>query len=83
MNTASLVWGMLFGAIGVGSFINAVIAFLIKAAVVFFIIVKPFQALLARFYPPPPPGEPPVTEVQLLAEIRDQLKKNTSAAGAR
>jgi large conductance mechanosensitive channel len=71
------------GAIGIGSFINAVIAFLIKAAVVFFVIVKPFQALMNRFYPPPPAGAPPVTEVQLLTEIRDQLKKNASAAGAR
>jgi large conductance mechanosensitive channel len=71
------------GEIAIGNFINAVIAFLIKAAVVFFFIVKPFQALMARFYPPPPAGAPPVTEVQLLTEIRDQLKKNASAAGAR
>ncbi len=71
------------GEIGIGSFINAVISFLITAGVIYFIIVKPFQALMAKFYPPPPAGEPPVTEVQLLTEIRDQLKKNSSAAGAR
>jgi large conductance mechanosensitive channel len=71
------------GPIGIGSFITAVINFVIKAAIIFFVIVKPFQALMARFYPPPPAGAPPVTEVQLLTEIRDQLKKNASAAGAR
>lgn len=71
------------GEIAVGSFINSVISFLITAGVIYFVIVKPFQALMAKFYPPPPAGEPPVTEVQLLTEIRDQLKKNASAAGAR
>jgi large conductance mechanosensitive channel len=33
---------------GIGSFINAVIAFLIIAAVVFFLVVKPMNALLER-----------------------------------
>ena len=59
----------------IGNFINAVIAFVIKAAVVFFVIVKPFQALMARMYPPPPPGTPAVPpDIQLLTEIRDVLK---------
>ncbi|MEI9811210.1 MAG: large conductance mechanosensitive channel protein MscL [Acidobacteriota bacterium] len=73
------------GSVGIGAFINAVISFLIKAAVVYFLIVKPFQALMARMYPPPAPGEPPPpsAEVQLLTEIRDTLKKSASAAGAR
>ena len=68
------------GPVGAGNFLNAVIAFLIKAAVVYFIIVKPFQALLARINPPPAPGAPPPppADVQLLGEIRDLLK-----AGAR
>lgn len=34
--------------IGIGSFINAVIAFLIIALIVFFLIVKPMNALLDR-----------------------------------
>jgi large conductance mechanosensitive channel len=73
------------GPIGIGSFINAVVAFVITAAVVYFVIVKPFQAAMARLNPPPAPGAPPPPppEIQLLTEIRDQLKKNASAAGAR
>jgi large conductance mechanosensitive channel len=64
------------GPVGIGSFVNAVISFLIKAAVVYFVIVKPFQALLARLNPPPAPGEPPPppADVKLLTEIRDILK---------
>ena len=73
------------GEIGVGAFLNAVIAFVIKAAVVYFLIVKPFQAVMSRMYPPAKPGDPPPPppDIQLLTEIRDQLKKNASAAGAR
>lgn len=65
------------GAIGIGSFLNAIISFLIKAFVVYFVIVKPFSAMMARLNPAPPPGAPappPPTEV-LLGEIRDLLRK--------
>ena len=70
------------GPIGLGAFINAVISFLIKAAVVYFVIVKPFQALMERMNPPAKPGEPPPppADIQLLGEIRDLLKAR--AAGA-
>jgi large conductance mechanosensitive channel len=73
------------GDIGIGAFLNAVISFVIKAGVVYFVIVKPFQALMERINPAPPPGAPapPPPEVQLLTEIRDTLKKNAAAAGAR
>jgi large conductance mechanosensitive channel len=37
-----------------GVFINAVISFLIIAAVVFFFIVRPLNALMARMRPEPP-----------------------------
>jgi large conductance mechanosensitive channel len=64
------------GPIMIGNFINAVIAFLILAAVVYFVIVKPYATLMARLNPPPAPGAPPVPpDVQLLTEIRDLLKK--------
>lgn len=72
------------GQIGIGSFINAVINFLITAGVVYFVIVKPFQALMARMYPPPAPGDPPPSpEVVLLTDIRDTLKHNAASAGTR
>lgn len=65
------------GPILIGNFINAVIAFLILAAVVYFVIVKPYAALMARLNPPPAPGAPPPPppEIQLLTEIRDLLKR--------
>jgi large conductance mechanosensitive channel len=71
------------GPLALGAFLNAVIAFLIKALVVYFLIVKPFQAMMAKFYPPPAPGEPVVPEdVKLLKEIRDLLS-SAKSAGAR
>jgi large conductance mechanosensitive channel len=71
------------GPVGIGSFLNSVIAFLIKAAVVYFVIVVPFTKLVERLAPPPPPpppAGPPPTEVYL-QEIRDLLAKS-KAAGA-
>jgi len=68
---------VMLGPIGAGNFVNAVIAFVIKAAVVYYVIVKPFTALMARLNPPPAPGAPPPApaDVQLLTEIRDLLKR--------
>ena len=59
-----------------GLVINAIIAFLITAAVIFFVIVKPFNLLMARMKKADalePVG--PSAEVLLLTEIRDALKK--------
>lgn len=68
---------VLEGGIMIGNFLNAVVGFLILAAVVFFVIVKPANALMARMVkkedPGPPP--PPPADVVLLGEIRDLLKK--------
>jgi large conductance mechanosensitive channel len=65
------------GPIMVGNFINAVVAFLILAAVVFFVLVKPMNKFMASINKPPPPAPPapPAPEVLLLTEIRDLLKK--------
>lgn len=41
-----------------GSFINAALSFLIVAAVVFFLVVKPVNALMAHLRPEPPVGIP-------------------------
>jgi large conductance mechanosensitive channel len=40
----------------VGDFINAVISFVILAAIVYFIVVMPMQALMDRFKPEPEPS---------------------------
>ena len=68
---------MLEGGIMIGSFLNAVVAFLILAGVVFFLLVKPMNALMASMAKPaPPPEAPPMPEdILLLREIRDSLKK--------
>lgn len=62
-----------------GLVIGAIISFLITAAVVFFVIVKPMNKLMAltlknEAAAPPAPPAPSAQEV-LLAEIRDLLKK--------
>ncbi len=55
-----------------GSFVNSVINFLILAFVIF-LIVRQANRVLAKPEPEAPPAGP--TEVELLAEIRDALKK--------
>ena len=69
------------GPIAVGSLINAIVSFLITAFVVYFVIVKPVNAMNARLNPPPKPGDPPPPEdVRLLREIRDLLKGRSASA---
>jgi large conductance mechanosensitive channel len=60
-----------------GMIINATLGFLITAAVIFFIIVKPYNALMARMVKAEPAPAPagPSDEVKLLTEIRDALKR--------
>lgn len=64
----------------IGGIIGAVVSFLITAAVVFFVIIKPMNAMMARMKKheaapvPAPPPEPTATE-KLLTEIRDALQK--------
>lgn len=54
-----------------GAFMNAIIAFLILATVVYFAIVVPYTRLKERYFPSAPPGTP--QDIQLLTEIRDLL----------
>ncbi len=65
------------GPLGLGNFCNALFAFLILAAVVFFLVVKPMNALVrltrrGEGLAPTPPVPP--EDVQLLREIRDLLR---------
>ena len=57
-----------------GAFINALITFLIIAAVLFFLVVKPVNALLARHKRDDEEPAAPTPDVALLTEIRDLLK---------
>jgi large conductance mechanosensitive channel len=59
------------GGVSVGAWITAVISFLILAAVVYFLIVRPYTVAKERYFPSPEPGTP--EDVKLLQEIRDLL----------
>lgn len=56
--------------LGYGSFVTAIINFLIMAFVIFLIVRQ-----ANRLMPPPPAAPAGPTEVDLLAEIRDELKR--------
>jgi large conductance mechanosensitive channel len=60
---------------GYGAFLNALLSFLVIAAVIFFLVVKPVNALLARMKRDDDvEPEAPAPDVALLTEIRDLLK---------
>lgn len=59
------------GDVPVGVFLSAVVAFLVLAFVVYFFVVKPYEAAKSRFARPEDEAGP--DEVALLAEIRDLL----------
>jgi large conductance mechanosensitive channel len=61
--------GIKLGSIAVGSFVNAIVSFLIKAAGLYFLIVLPFNRLAARMAAAAAPNPQEV----LLREIRDLL----------
>jgi large conductance mechanosensitive channel len=64
---------------GYGAFLNALLAFLVIAAVIFFLVVKPVNALLERNKRDADP-EPaaPTPDVALLTEIRDLLRERSA-----
>lgn len=53
-----------------GAFMNAVIAFVILGAVVYFLVVVPYTKAKERFFPAEVGGP---SEVELLTQIRDSL----------
>ncbi|RNI23880.1 MscL family protein [Flexivirga caeni] len=59
------------GGVHVGDFITAVITFVIVAAVIYFGVVKPYEAYRERFAKE---EEAEVKEIDILAEIRDELR---------
>ena len=58
-----------------GQFINDVITFVLTAAAVFFVIVKPVNAIMVRIRRPEEVAPDAPTETALLIEIRDLLAK--------
>jgi large conductance mechanosensitive channel len=65
-----------------GAFINAILGFLITAAVVYFIFVYPMNKLAERRKRgEEPESETPSDEVRLLTEIRDALVSGNGRAG--
>ncbi len=59
--------------VDIGGLVTAVITFVILAAVVYFLIVVPVNAIKARRKSGEEPGPAEPTDVELLAEIRDLL----------
>jgi large conductance mechanosensitive channel len=65
------------GSITLGNFLNALLAFLIKAAGLYYLIVLPFNRFGSR---PAPPAPAPSSQERLLMEIRDLLKQQQQRA---
>ncbi len=58
----------------IGLFLNALISFVVIAAVIFFGVIKPMNRLMPK-KEEAPPGP---TEIDLLTEIRDELRKGAA-----
>jgi large conductance mechanosensitive channel len=61
-----------------GGLINAVINFVLVAAVVYFVIVLPMQRITNRFKKPKDAAPAAPTDIELLTEIRDLLRTQQS-----
>lgn len=57
-----------------GAVVNTLLAFTFIAAAIFFLVVKPLNALAARRKQGDEPPAEPTDEVRLLTEIRDALR---------
>lgn len=62
----------IFGFKTVGPFLTALVAFVIMAAVVYFGVIKPYQAMRERFVAQE--EETTAEDIELLREIRDELR---------
>ena len=69
------------GGIHFGAFVTAVLSFLLTAAVVYFLVVVPFNKVTERLKreADQPAATPAVTSEDLLTEIRDLLREQASA----
>lgn len=60
------------GGLPIGAFLTALVAFIILAAVVYFVVVVPYTKAKERFFPADTPGE--AEELAVLKQIRDSLQ---------
>jgi large conductance mechanosensitive channel len=66
------------------TFLNAIITFLLTAAVLYFLVVMPLNVLAERRRRgEEPPPKAPSEDIVLLTQIRDLLAQNATASGAR
>ena len=63
------------GLVSVGPFLTALFAFLLMAFVVYFFVVKPYEAAKSRYAAAPEVDAAPDESVVLLREIRDALNR--------
>jgi large conductance mechanosensitive channel len=62
-----------------GAFLNGLLSFLLVAAVIFLVVVKPMNTVMARIKRTDEPGsDAPAEDVVLLTEIRDLLREGAA-----
>lgn len=74
-NFDNLIWYVHGGKVQYGTFLTAVIDFIILAAVIYFILVLPTQWLLAKFKPQEAAPPPMKTCPQCLSDIPDAARR--------
>lgn len=75
-NFDELVWEVNDSIIMWGSFVTAAVVFVLTALAVFLFIVKPYNAFAARLQAEEAEVDEGPTELDLLAEIRDELRRS-------
>jgi large conductance mechanosensitive channel len=63
------------GVFPIGLFLSAVVNFVLKAAVLYFFVIRPFSAWATRLADQPAAPPAPTEDQKLLGEIRDLLKE--------
>jgi large conductance mechanosensitive channel len=66
---------LVLGPFRIGLVLSAVVNFVTKAGVVYFLVVRPFSALVARLAKAPAAPAATPADVVLLGEIRDLLRE--------
>jgi len=62
----------------INAIINAIITFVLTIAILYFVFVAPFNRWRKATQPEQSPEPAPATDIELLTEIRDLLKRNVT-----